>query len=99
MIIRGGVNIYPAEIEATLLTHSMVRDVAVIGIPSIDLGEEIVAFVVGAHGADRESLIAYCRAHLALYKVPKSIEFIDEIPKTALGKVVKSDLSSRSRRD
>ena len=99
VIIRGGVNIYPAEIEETLLTHSMVRDVAVIGIPSIDLGEEIVAFVVGAHRADRESLIAYCRAHLALYKVPKLIEFIDELPKTALGKVVKSDLSFRSRRD
>ena len=99
VIIRGGVNIYPAEIEETLLTHSLVRDVSVIGIPSVDLGEEIIAFVVAAQGADQESLIAYCRAHLALYKVPKLIEIIDELPKTALGKVVKSDLVSRSRRD
>ena len=99
VIIRGGVNIYPAEIEETLLTHSLVRDVSVIGIPSVDLGEEIIAFVVAAQGADQESLIAYCRAHLALYKVPKLIEIIDELPKTALGKVVKSDLVSRSRRN
>ena len=99
VIIRGGVNIYPAEIEETLLNHFLVRDVSVIGIPSVDLGEEIVAFVVAAQEAEQESLIAYCRAHLAIYKVPKFIEIIDELPKTALGKVVKSDLVSRSRRD
>ncbi len=99
VIIRGGVNIYPAEIEETLLAHPMVRDVAVIGIPSDDLGEEIAAFVVAPPEADPETLIAYCRAHLALYKVPKSIDIIDELPKTALGKVVKGDLVARSRRD
>ena len=99
VIIRGGVNIYPAEIEQTLLTHPMVRDVAVIAIPSDDLGEEIAAFVVASPEADRASLIAHCRAHLALYKVPKSIEIIDQLPKTALGKVVKGDLVARLRRD
>ena len=87
-----------AEIEETLLTHPMVRDVAVIGIPSDDLGEEIAAFVVASPEMDRESLNAHCREHLALYKVPKSIEIIDELPKTALGKVVKGDLVARLSR-
>ena len=99
VIIRGGVNIYPAEIEETLLTHPMVRDVVVIGIPSVDLGEEIAAFVVASPEADPETLIAYCRAHLAFYKVPTSIDIIDELPKTALGKVVKGDLVARLQRD
>jgi acyl-CoA synthetase (AMP-forming)/AMP-acid ligase II len=77
----------------------LVRDVVVIGIPSNDLGEEIAAFVVSSPEADRDSLIAHCRAHLAPYKVPKSVEIIDELPKTALGKVVKGDLAALLRRD
>ena len=99
VIIQGGVNIYPAEIEETLLAHPLVRDVVVIGFPSRDLGEEIAAFVVSSPGANRDSLIAHCRARLAPYKVPKSIEIIDELPKTALGKVVKGDLAALLRRD
>jgi acyl-CoA synthetase (AMP-forming)/AMP-acid ligase II len=97
VIIRGGVNIYPTEIEETLLSHPHVRDAAVVGIPSVDLGEEIAAFVVAPEGTDAQELIAYCRSRLAPYKVPSSIDVIGELPKTALGKVIKGDLVARSR--
>ncbi len=99
VIIRGGVNVYPAEIEETLLAHPMVRDVAVVGVPSAELGADIAAFVVTTADADRESLSAHCRASLAPYKVPTNIEIIDELPKTALGKVIKADLVARPRRE
>ena len=77
----------------------MVRDVAVVGVPSAELGADIAAFVVTTADADRESLSAHCRASLAPYKVPTNIEIIDELPKTALGKVIKADLVARPRRE
>jgi acyl-CoA synthetase (AMP-forming)/AMP-acid ligase II len=95
VIIRGGVNVYPAEIEETLLAHPMVRDAVVLGIPSAELGADIAAFVVAAPEAGAAALIAHCRDRLAPYKVPRSIDIIDELPKTALGKVIKSDLVAR----
>jgi acyl-CoA synthetase (AMP-forming)/AMP-acid ligase II len=98
VIIRGGVNVYPAEIEETLLAHPWVRDAAVVGVPSAELGEEIAAFVVAAPETARETLIAHCRSRLAPYKVPASIEIIDELPRTALGKVIKSALVARPLR-
>jgi acyl-CoA synthetase (AMP-forming)/AMP-acid ligase II len=98
LIIRGGVNIHPAEIEETLLSLPEIRDAVVVGIPSDELGEEIAAFVVAAGEIRYERLIAHCRSHLAPYKVPRSIEIIDELPKTALGKVIKADLIARLAR-
>ena len=92
MIIRGGINIYPAEIEDLLCKHETVHDAAVVAWPSPELGEEVAAFVVAEGEADAEALIAYCRGALAPYKVPKAVFFIDDLPKSAQGKVLKNDL-------
>jgi fatty-acyl-CoA synthase/long-chain acyl-CoA synthetase len=94
MIISGGVNIYPAEIEAALEHHEDVVDVAVFGIPNEEWGEAVHAHVVLRDGAatTTEDLIAYGREHLAGYKVPRSIEFVGEIPRTGTGKILKREL-------
>ncbi|SVD70757.1 uncharacterized protein METZ01_LOCUS423611, partial [marine metagenome] len=97
MIISGGVNIYPAEIEGVLGGHPEVKDVAVIGVPDEEFGEQVKAIVVP--GVDEDSLdslakelIAYCRENLAGYKSPKSIDFLDELPRTGTGKIQKQPL-------
>jgi fatty-acyl-CoA synthase/long-chain acyl-CoA synthetase len=91
MIISGGMNIYPAEIEAALEQHADVFDVAVFGIPSEEWGESVHAAVVAAQGAtlDEAAVIAHAREHLAGYKVPRSVTFIDELPRTGSGKILK----------
>ncbi len=94
MIIVGGTNVYPAEIEAALHTHPGILEAAVIGIPDPDMGEQVLAVCemkpLAEH--DPESLIAHCRKTLAGYKVPKSVRFIDELPRNATGKVTKNVL-------
>jgi fatty-acyl-CoA synthase/long-chain acyl-CoA synthetase len=94
MIISGGVNIYPAEIEDALEHHPDVLDVAVFGIPSEEWGESVHAVVVKRPGTDLDTaaLQAFAREHLAGYKVPRSIDFIGEIPKTGSGKILKREL-------
>jgi len=94
MIIRGGVNIYPAEIEEVLAGMPGVEDVAVVGRPDRDFGETTAAFVVLAEGAVlRECEIQeYCGHHLANEKIPAAIVFIEEIPRTPTGKILKRDL-------
>jgi acyl-CoA synthetase (AMP-forming)/AMP-acid ligase II len=93
MIISGGMNIYPAEIEAALDQHPSVMDVAVIGIPSEQWGESVHAVIVrGDDGLTEERLLAWARDHLAGYKLPRSISFIDEIPRNASGKILKKVL-------
>ena len=94
MIISGGVNIYPAEIEAALEHHPDVLDVAVLGIPNEEWGEQVHAEVVLRAGADldAEALRTYAREHLAGYKVPRSVKFVDEIPRTGTGKILKRQL-------
>jgi long-chain acyl-CoA synthetase len=94
MIISGGVNIYPAEIEAVLAAHPAVQDVAVIGVPHAEFGEEVKAIIQVVPGqacslALREALVQHCRASLAGYKVPRSIDFRDELPRTETGKLLK----------
>ena len=94
MIISGGVNIYPAEIEAALAAHPAVQDVAVIGVPNAEYGEEVKAIVQPAAGragddALAAALVAHCRATLAGYKVPRSVEFRDDFPRTETGKLQK----------
>jgi long-chain acyl-CoA synthetase len=94
MIISGGVNIYPAEIEAALLSHPMVGDAAVFGIPNDEWGEEVKAVIEPAAGvvADDslgEELLLHCRAQLAAYKCPRSIDFRDELPRYPTGKLYK----------
>ncbi len=91
MIISGGVNIYPAEVEAVLLAHPAVQDAAVIGVPDEQWGESAKAVVQlrrDAHASDEE-LIAFCSERLAGYKKPKSVDFVDELPRDAAGKLLK----------
>jgi len=94
MIISGGMNVYPAEVEAALERHPGVQEVAVFGIPSDEWGESVHAVVVPrpAHTVTADELIAFGRAHLAGYKVPRSIAFADELPKTGSGKLLKRSL-------
>jgi acyl-CoA synthetase (AMP-forming)/AMP-acid ligase II len=95
MIISGGVNIYPAEIEAVLVAHPDIADAAVFGIPDEEWGEAVHAVVSGYEGAGVPSdidLQAFCRDHLAGYKVPRSFSAMAEIPRTASGKILKREL-------
>ena len=97
MIISGGVNIYPAEIEAVLVNHPAVLDAAVFGIPHDEFGEEVKAVVELAPGHEPSDelaaeLVAYARERLAGYKIPRSIDFTDEFPRTETGKLVKREL-------
>ncbi len=92
MIIRGGVNIFPGDIEQVLLGSGCVSEAAVVGMPSRELGEEVGAFVVPVRRTDEAELIAVCRAALAPYKVPRRIFLLDSLPKHSGGKVVKSEL-------
>jgi acyl-CoA synthetase (AMP-forming)/AMP-acid ligase II len=96
MIISGGMNIYPAEIEAALEQHPRVLEAAVFGIPSDEWGESVHAVVVARDGTsltDTE-VVDHARAHLASYKIPRSVGFLDELPKTGSGKILKRELRS-----
>lgn len=94
MIISGGMNIYPAEIEAALEQHPAIYDVAVFGIPSDEWGELVHATIVLAPGTEltRDDVMAFGREHLAGYKIPRSVEFTDELPRTGSGKILKRQL-------
>jgi len=94
MIISGGMNIYPAEIEAALEQHPEIYDVAVFGIPSEEWGEEVHAAVVLSPGSSlsAEQITAFGREHLASYKVPRSVSFMAELPRTGSGKLLKRQL-------
>jgi acyl-CoA synthetase (AMP-forming)/AMP-acid ligase II len=94
MIISGGVNIYPQEAENVLINHPKVADVAVIGIPNEDFGEEVKAVVQPMNWADAtpelaEELVAYCRQHLSAMKCPRSVDFERELPRHPTGKLYK----------
>ncbi len=100
MIIAGGVNIYPQEIENALLLHPAVQDVAVFGVPNEDLGEEVKAVVqlVDPSRADDamvEDLLVHCAEHLARFKIPRSIEFLDDFPRSPTGKLYKAPLREK----
>ncbi len=94
MILSGGENIYPAEIENALMSHPAIADVAVIGVPSEKWGESVKAIVVDAMGdvASDEEIIAYCRERLAHYKCPTSVDRIDVLPRNPSGKILKTEL-------
>jgi fatty-acyl-CoA synthase len=100
MIISGGVNIYPQEVENLLVLHPAVADVAVIGVPNSDLGEEVKAVVLPVDGASpgpklEADLVRYARAHLAHYKCPRSVDFVDQLPRMPTGKLLKRELRKR----
>ncbi|MEP1122950.1 MAG: AMP-binding protein [Ilumatobacter sp.] len=94
MIISGGMNIYPAEIEAALEAHPDIFEAAVFGIPNEEWGESVHAVIVRREGADIDEagVDVHARAHLANYKIPRSIEWIDVLPKTGSGKILKREL-------
>ncbi len=96
MVISGGVNIYPREVEEVLITHPDIRDVAVIGVPDEKWGESLKAFVVsGGATLDAEQLIGFCEAKISRMKTPRVFEVIDAIPRNATGKVLKTELRKR----
>ena len=97
LIISGGYNIYPREVEDVLATHPAVAEVAVLGAPDTDMGEQVVAVIVpkSAEGAHADDLIAYCRERLASYKKPRRVVFVEALPRNALGKVQKHLLSAQ----
>jgi acyl-CoA synthetase (AMP-forming)/AMP-acid ligase II len=94
MICSGGENVYPAEVEAVLSGHPAVAEVAVIGVPDPVWGEAVKAVVVArsGHAIDPAELVGHCRTHLAGFKVPKSIDVVETLPRNPSGKVVKTDL-------
>jgi long-chain acyl-CoA synthetase len=100
MIIRGGENIYPREIDEVLYQHPAVAAAATIGVPDPLYGEEVAAFIVLKEGreATEEELISFCRERLADYKCPKVVRIISEIPKGPTGKLLKRELAIQFHR-
>ena len=92
MIVTGGYNVYPREVEDVLASHPQVREAAVIGIPDATWGEAVTAFVVLRAPVAEEALLAFARARLAGYKVPKSIRTVDQIPRSPVGKPLRRAL-------
>src|SRR5215469_11636263 len=99
MIIRGGFNVYPRELEEVLLTHPQVSLAAVVGVPHPSHGEEVKAFVVRTPGAEltEAGLIAWCKQNMAAYKYPRLVEFRDSLPMTATGKILKRELARQQQ--
>jgi long-chain acyl-CoA synthetase len=91
MIVSGGENVYPAEVESALFGHPDIADVAVIGVPDEKWGEAVKAIVVPKEGRspDPAEIIAYARQRLAGFKLPKSIDFLKELPRNPSGKILK----------
>jgi acyl-CoA synthetase (AMP-forming)/AMP-acid ligase II len=93
MILTGGVNVYPREVEEVLHTHPKVADVAVVGVADEEWGEKVTAVVVPAGDPPTlDELIAHCRSHLAGFKVPKALRIVDALPRNAAGKILKREL-------
>jgi long-chain acyl-CoA synthetase len=95
VVITGGVNVYPAEVERVLASHSSVSEAAVIGIPDEEWGESVLAVVVAFEPVSADDLLAYCRERLTSHKCPRAIEFVDELQVDPLGKVLKRELRDR----
>jgi acyl-CoA synthetase (AMP-forming)/AMP-acid ligase II len=97
MIIRGGENISPAEVEAVLYSHAGVEEAAVVGLADVEWGQRVAAFVAPRPGAaiDTAELRDFCRRRLATFKVPEVVHVVEELPKNALGKILKKELRER----
>ena len=94
MVIRGGFNVYPRELEEVLLQHPSIAMAAVIGVPHPVHGEEIKAYVMlkPVHAADADEIIGWCRERMAAYKYPRIVEIVESLPMTATGKILKRAL-------
>jgi bile acid-coenzyme A ligase len=102
MILTGGANVFPAEVEAALSEHSDIVDVVVIGLPDPEWGHRVHAIVQpvdARHPPTDDDLRAYCKARLASYKVPKAFEIMEQLPRTSAGKVNRSRLVTERERD
>jgi acyl-CoA synthetase (AMP-forming)/AMP-acid ligase II len=97
MIVSGGENIYPREIEEILYSHPRIEDAAIVGVPDSLWGESVKAFVVLKKGETltEAEVVEYCKTHLASYKKPKSVEFVESLPRNPSGKVLKTLLRKR----
>jgi long-chain acyl-CoA synthetase len=100
MIIAGGYNIYPVELDNTLFDHPKILEACTIGVPDKYRGETVKAFIVPKPGETltEEEVVAFCKEKLAAYKVPKIIEFMDELPKSAIGKILRRELKEMERK-
>jgi long-chain acyl-CoA synthetase len=98
--VAGGFNVYPSEVDGVLFSHPKVLEACTIGVPDEYRGETVKSYIVLKPGetAEAEEIIAHCRETLAAYKVPKLIEFIDELPKSAVGKVLRRELKEIDRK-
>jgi long-chain acyl-CoA synthetase len=94
MVITGGANVYPAEVESVLAEHPAVGEVAVIGVPDDEYGELVVAIVVPVADVTPDELITFAREHLVAYKCPRRVELVDELPRDPMGKIRKRDLKT-----
>ncbi|HEX3771274.1 MAG TPA: long-chain-fatty-acid--CoA ligase [Polyangiaceae bacterium] len=94
LIIRGGLNVYPKDVEEVLHRHPAVLEAAVVGVPDARLGEEVCAYVVPRPGETPtvEAMVAHCQANLAKYKTPRYVEFVSDLPRTSLGKIQKKEV-------
>ena len=94
MIVAGGVNIYPAEIESVLIKHPHIIEAAVIGIPHDDFGEQVLAIceINPDTVPGQDELLEFCRAELAGYKLPRQVTFVEALPRNPMGKVLKNEL-------
>ena len=101
MVIRGGENVYPREIEEFLYRHPKIQDVQVIGVPDDRYGEEICAWVKLRPGqsATEDEIKGFCREQIAHYKVPRYVKFVDEFPMTVTGKIQKFIMRERTIND
>src|SRR5207302_4474937 len=97
LIITGGYNVYPREVELVLEAHPAVAEVAVAGVPSERWGEEVTAYVVAARPVAAEELVAYAQERLAPYKCPRQVRFLEALPRNAMGKVQRSALLTWAR--
>jgi long-chain acyl-CoA synthetase len=97
LVIRGGFNVYPREVEEVLYQHAAIAEAAVVGRPDERLGEEVVAYVTVRDGAAAEpdELIEFCKQRLAAYKYPRAVHILDDLPRNATGKVLKTELRAR----
>jgi long-chain acyl-CoA synthetase len=100
LIIRGGLNVYPGDIEHVIRMHPAVHEVAVVGVPDKRLGEEVCAYIVKRPGTElsAEEIISHCQQNLAKYKTPRYVELVDALPRTNIGKVQKRALRERAAR-
>ncbi len=91
VIIAGGYNIYPREVEEVIFEHPKVKEVVVVGIPDSYRGESVKAYIVPESGVElnEQEIIAFCQQKMARFKVPKKVQFLDEIPKSAVGKYLR----------